>query len=147
MQRAKDRQRDSETQIAQGHELFQAASLGDLILRRQYSDHEERDTGGAHCDLGAGDFEERGENGLAHRFPDLVDSFRWIVFTLAEAQSLDRPSPPDAPESSRRARLLRSTTARRRRRSAGRPRQRRKARPSSTGSTQKLPAGQPPPRP
>src|SRR5262245_29067721 len=79
MQRAKDRQRDSETQIAQGHELVQAASLGDLILRRQYSDHEEGDTGGAHCDLGARDFEERGENSLAHRFPDLVDSFRKVA--------------------------------------------------------------------
>jgi hypothetical protein len=62
MQCPENRQRDSETQIAQGHDLVQTMSLGDIFFGGQYSDQEKRDARGAHCERRAGDFGERGEN-------------------------------------------------------------------------------------
>src|SRR5262249_43321411 len=75
MQCAEDRQGESETQIAQGHDLIQAASLGDLGFRSPYSDEEKRDAGGAHPCCRAREFKKYGENGWVHRFPDSVQSF------------------------------------------------------------------------
>jgi len=67
MFRAENRQRDGETQIAQGGDLVQAVGLGDVIFGGQYADEKKNDSGRTHGDGGAGDFEECEENCLVHR--------------------------------------------------------------------------------
>lgn len=66
MQGAEDRDRAGKTCVAQGHDLVQAARLGDLVFCGQYSDHEQHDAGRARGDHGAGAREECRENGGVH---------------------------------------------------------------------------------
>src|SRR6185437_3939032 len=83
MQCAKDRQRDSETQVAQGHDLVQAMSGGNLIFGGPYPDQKNHETGAAHCDRSARGLQERGENDRVHRYSGSLKSFRFYYETAS----------------------------------------------------------------
>lgn len=63
VQGAEDRQGEGETQIAQGHDLVEAAGLPDIGLRSPRGNHEKHDAGAAHRDYGARDLEKGCKNG------------------------------------------------------------------------------------
>jgi hypothetical protein len=66
MLRAKDRQWEGETQIAQGHDLVQAASPRDIGFRSPQRNKEKQDAGTAHRNRRARDLKKCGENGCVH---------------------------------------------------------------------------------
>ena len=53
-----DRQRQGEEEIAEGDDLIEAASLGDVVSRSQRPDHQDHNAGSVRGDYRAGDFEE-----------------------------------------------------------------------------------------
>jgi hypothetical protein len=66
MQGAEDRQRDGETQIAQGYDLVEAAGPCDIGLGSPQGDQKKQDAGAAHRDRGARERKKCGENGCVH---------------------------------------------------------------------------------
>ena len=66
MFRAEDRQREGEAQVGQGYDLVDAASVGNIVLRGQEPDREQRKAGGGHGQGGARQCKEYGENSRLH---------------------------------------------------------------------------------
>ncbi len=63
---AEDRQWDGETQIAQDHDLVQAAGPRDIGLRSPKRNKEKQAAGGAHRNGRARDLKKCGENDCVH---------------------------------------------------------------------------------
>src|SRR2546429_2934029 len=63
---AEDRQRESEAQVGQGYNLIDATSLGDIVLRGQQANREQREASGGHREPNAREFKEYGENSWLH---------------------------------------------------------------------------------
>src|SRR5882762_9515847 len=63
---AEDRQRESEAQVGQGYNLIYATSLGDIVLRGQQANHEQREAGSGHPEGDAREFKKYGENSWLH---------------------------------------------------------------------------------
>ena len=59
---AKNRQRDGEAQMGQSYDLIGAASMGDIVLRGQQPNRQQRDAGGGHRPGSARECQECGEN-------------------------------------------------------------------------------------
>src|ERR1700719_561373 len=63
---AEGRQRDGEAQVAQGCDLVEATSLGDIVFRGQQANHEQPQDGGGHREGGARKFKKCGEKSWLH---------------------------------------------------------------------------------
>ena len=55
---AEDRKRQGEEEIAEGDNLIETTSFGNVVSRSQRPDHQERGAGSVRGDYGAGNLEE-----------------------------------------------------------------------------------------
>src|SRR6516162_1464284 len=77
MLRTEHRQGDGKTQIAQGHDLVEAAGARQFVLCGQQSEGEDHQASAAHQDCGAEELEEEGEKDWVHRIVESEQRLRF----------------------------------------------------------------------
>ena len=85
MKRAKDRERNRETQIAQGDDLVQAAGPREVGPHGPQANHKKHDAGAAHRDPRTRDLRKYGENSSVH-----IDTKQPACFTEGVSLSIQR---------------------------------------------------------